>query len=240
MVQSDLELVVLIPRLSALQKRPSRKAEWIDPMKSLLPGLLFLLITDPAIAEPACTYSTYKWNTQQRKAVQFERVEKWYSQVEAREIDEQTGCTVCEQDQTTVSLPGIEAFKVCRIVAKSLRDALAVLIQNGEPINSIIGYRVGMTRGDVDLEGNRTGFSNHSFGVAIDINPDSNGLYDDCILFNDTCRLIKGGPWRPGSDRFSLHSESHIVKKMKAAGFLWGGEIQGRQKDFMHFSLSGY
>jgi hypothetical protein len=209
-------------------------------MKFLLQGLLLLLITDPAFAEPACTYSTYKWNTHQRKAVQFERIEKPYSQVEPREIDVQTGCTVCEQDQTTVSLPGIEAFKVCRLVAKSLRDALAALIENGEPIKSIIGYRVGMTRGDVDAEGNRTGFSNHSFGVAVDINPDSNGLYDNCIEYNGACRLIKGGPWRPGPDRFSLHPEGNIVKELKAAGFSWGGEIPGKQKDFMHFSPTGY
>jgi len=26
---------------------------------------------------------------------------------------------------------------------------------------------------------------------------------------------------------------------MVAEGFKWGGEIEGRQKDFMHFSLSG-
>lgn len=199
-----------------------------------------LLFVSPLTAEPICTYSTYKWNVNLRKAIEFQRIEKTYTQLEPREKDEQTGCTVCEQDQVTIALPGIEPFKVCRALAKPLRDTLTTLVKNGEPIEQIVGYRVGMTRGDIDGQGNRTGFSNHSFGAAIDINPDSNGLYENCIEYGEACRLIKGGPWRPGVDRHSLRAESDIVKGLKAAGFLWGGEIPGRQKDFMHFSLSGY
>jgi hypothetical protein len=237
-VQGDLETGALVERrkLSGLDKAVAKMIN----LKFLSVVPLFFLTVKLSFAGSLCTYSTYKWNTRQGKAVQFERIEKPYSQVEPRETDERTGCTVCEQDQTTVSLPGIEAFKVCRVVAGSLRDALAALIENGEPIISVVGYRVGMTRGDVDEEGNRTGFSNHSFGVAVDINPDSNGLYDNCIEYNGACRLIKGGPWRPASDRFSLHPEGNIVKRLKAAGFSWGGEISGKQKDFMHFSPTGY
>jgi len=109
----------------------------------------------------------------------------------------------------------------------------------GEPINEIIAYRVGRTRGDADRNGNRTGFSNHSFGIALDINPKQNGLYHDCPVFGPSCRLVRGGPWRPG-EAGALTADGATVREMKAAGFHWGGEIEGRQKDFMHFSPSGY
>ena len=96
-----------------------------------------------------------------------------------------------------------------------------------------------MTRGKVDAESNRTQFSNHSFGIALDINDEQNGLYGQCFSFGPQCKLRKGGPWRP--DQFaSLVEDGDIVQSMKALGFKWGGEIQGRQKDFMHFSPTGY
>jgi hypothetical protein len=86
----------------------------------------------------------------------------------------------------------------------------------------------------------RTRFSNHSFGIAIDVNSASNGLYTNCISFGAQCRLHRGGPWRPASDTASIAADSRLVRRMRAAGFRWGGEIRGRQKDFMHFSPSGY
>jgi hypothetical protein len=112
-------------------------------------------------------------------------------------------------------------------------------MENGERIFSVVGYRVGMTRGNFDALGNRTRFSNHSFGIAIDINEQQNGLYDRCITFGPACRLRRGGNWIPGQEG-SLTPESPVVKAMKRIGMKWGGEIEGHQKDFMHFSPSGY
>ncbi len=193
------------------------------------------------IAAPeTCSYDTYQWSTVEKRALNRQRVSHPYSEKSAAEIDADTGCSVCLEDQRTITLPGVKPFKVCRVMAPVIESALMDLIEAGEPIKSIVGYRVGQTRGDVDENGLRTEFSNHSFGVAIDINSQHNGLYDRCIKFGPQCRLIRGGAWQPHADEASLHPEGAVVSRFKREGFLWGGEIRGRQKDFMHFSPSGY
>ena len=82
--------------------------------------------------------------------------------------------------------------------------------------------------------------SNHSFGVAFDLNEEQNGLYNDCPRWGPSCVLAKGGAYRPGADPLSLTESSPATRRMKEAGFDWGGLLPGRQKDFMHFSPSGY
>jgi hypothetical protein len=96
-----------------------------------------------------------------------------------------------------------------------------------------------MTRGDTDRHGNRTRYSNHAFGIALDINPEANGLYDRCPRFGPGCRLIKGGRWNPARPA-SLTADGPVVRALKNIGLRWGGQIEGRQKDFMHFSPTGY
>ena len=67
-----------------------------------------------------------------------------------------------------------------------------------------------------------------------------NGLYNNCYEWGPKCKLVLGGNWRPGETEGSLAPDSAIVRKMKSLGFKWGGEIKASQKDFMHFSLSGF
>jgi len=160
--------------------------------------------------------------------------------LDADEIDQTTGCTVCSEDQVEINILNLQPFKVCKKLAPEIRNTLERLLLNGESIYEVVGYRVGKTRGDVDANGNRTRFSNHSFGIAIDINPKQNGLYTNCIAFDSQCRLIKGGPWRPDLSPLSLRPDGKTVSAMRSLGLKWGGEIKGRQKDFMHFSVSGY
>ena len=203
-------------------------------------SLLAPCVADAGEATPdTCTYSTYKWNVNMRKAVDFERVRHPYSELTEDEVDPATGCTVCEEDQVVIELPDLEPFRVCRKLAPDFRRALDEIRDVREPVYSVTGYRVGKTRGEPDGEGNRTGFSNHSFGIAIDINAGQNGLYNRCVEFGPGCRLIMGGEWIPGKPG-SHGAGGVVVKAMKAAGFKWGGEIAGRQKDFMHFSPTGY
>ncbi|HEX5057432.1 MAG TPA: M15 family metallopeptidase [Gammaproteobacteria bacterium] len=206
--------------------------------------LLFLcvIMLGPAQAAPqkTCSYHTYKWNTLTRRAVAMERVEKPYRDLLPEEVDPQTGCSVCEQDQVAIRLGSLPEFRVCRAFAEGLRTELSKLLAAGFPIYRIEGYRAGRTRGPADAAGNRTQFSNHSYGIAIDINPEHNGLYEHCISFGPSCRLIRGGPWDPAKYRESLTSQGEIVQAMRRLGLLWGGAIEGRQKDFMHFSPGGY
>lgn len=207
-----------------------------------LAALLFcstLFSCGTAMADPQCTYSTYKWNIHARKAVEPRRITKPYKDLTAAEKDSETGCTVCEEDQVELSFPGLRPFKVCKRLAPGIEKIIAELQRQQAPLLDVVGYRVGMTRGDPDSAGNRTGFSNHSFGVALDINTAQNGLYENCLKFNSACRLIKGGPWKP-DQKSSLTANSLIVQTFKQNGFKWGGEIAGLQKDFMHFSPTGY
>jgi len=209
-------------------------------MLKIIGIVLSFLTASNAFAEPSCSYDTYQWNTKENRAVNYKKVVHPYAQVSNEERDLVTGCTVCIEDQVKVSIPPLKSFYVCKVIAPEIQRTLEGLISSGERIVDIIGYRVGKTRGDVDKQSNRTKFSNHSYGVAIDINPEHNGLYDKCIEFGAGCRLIRGGLWEPGENFESIKANGLIVRAFKELGYLWGGEIRGRQKDFMHFSLTGY
>lgn len=204
-------------------------------------GVFALLgFANAAMATATCSYQTYNWNTLEKRAVQQQRVVHPYAELTDEERDPVTGCTVCMEDQVEIRVSPVELFYVCKAVAPQVRHTLKELLRSGEKIEHVTGYRVGRTRGDVDQDGNRTRFSNHSFGVAIDINPEHNGLYDRCITFGEGCRLIRGGEWKPQEKRQSLSPDGPVVRAFKEMGFLWGGEIEGYQKDFMHFSPTGY
>jgi hypothetical protein len=206
----------------------------------LLVILVILQFDVPLFAQPnTCSYSTYKWNAIEREAVDFQRVVKPYAELSENEIDSVTGCSACEQDQVTIQIGDLPPFKVCYVLADSIRDAIQASLTEGQVIVELAGYRVGLTRGEVDSDGNRTEFSNHSYGTAVDINTSFNGLYDNCRTFNKNCRLIKGGRWDPNIEE-SIRADSPLVQVMLDIGMHWGGKIQGVQKDFMHFSLTGY
>jgi hypothetical protein len=196
-------------------------------------------LAEPRQAPSDCTYELHVWNVNSKSSVNQKKVRHSYSVLRAEEIDPETGCTVCNEDQVLIdSLPSAP-FAVCYKISSRVRDAVTSLARHGMPIHTIVGYHVIKSRGTVDRNGNRTGFSNHSFGTAVDINPEQNGLYDNCIEFGPQCRRLRGGEWRPGAPG-ALDKNSDIVLLFKQAGFQWGGEIAGKQKDFMHFSLTGY
>ena len=101
-------------------------------------------------SEKFCTYSTYKWSTLQKSAVEFEEVSKRYSDLAAQEIDRQTGCSVCREDQVSILVAGRHRLRVCKYIAPQIESALASATNAGQEIDGIKGYRVGKTKGDVD------------------------------------------------------------------------------------------
>ena len=203
-------------------------------------AVLGFIYAFPAHAEQSmCSYTSYDWNTYTKASVNHRKISHLYSMNQPYEIHQATGCTVCEQDQIEISLPGVSGFKVCKFLAANIKTALSTATKNGAKIFLVTAYRVGMTKGDIDSTGIRTQFSNHSFGIAIDINAEQNGLYDHCIQFGPACRLIRGGAWQPDQVG-SLTANSQLVIAFSQIGLKWGGKIQGQQKDFMHFSPNGY
>jgi hypothetical protein len=150
------------------------------------------------------------------------------------------GCTPCEEDQEEFALSNGLKFKACSKIGGPLREALDAALARGQRIESVLGYRAQRSKGAPDRRGDRTELSNHAFGTAVDVNEEHNGLYENCLRWSGKCRLRKGGPYRPGADPLSLSRESPVVEQLRRAGFSWGGLIEGRQKDFMHFSPSGY
>ena len=190
-------------------------------------------------ANPAqCSYSYGLWNVQAKKIIRWVSVRKSRSELLPQEIGD-FGCTPCIEDQVQIKLQNGITFSACHHVAPKLEEALNESIAMGFRIISIEGYRPTMTRGAVDPKGNRTVLSNHAFGAAIDINRSNNGLYDNCVQMGPQCRLIQGGRWNPDNP-LSLTREHPLVHHMRSLGFQWGGQIQGKQKDMMHFSKTGY
>jgi hypothetical protein len=186
-----------------------------------------------------CTYEMQVWNVNRKKSNGMRKVTHPYASLAPDERDPATGCTVCSEDQESITIPHLPKFSVCCQLAPRVRSLLEMAMKRGALIHTIEGYRVVKSRGGVDRAGNRTEFSNHSFGTAIDINPEQNGLYDNCITFGPDCHLLRGGRWRVGAPG-TLEKDSDVVVLFEQEGFRWGGEIEGRQKDFMHFSLTGY
>ncbi len=214
-----------------------------------LPGFLLLaavlLPSIPAMADEGripplvCTYEVSRWNVPRRQSVDHRTVSHSYSSLTREEIDPETGCTVCSEDQVLIAVPPLEPFKLCWKLAPKVRQVLEQLLRDGAPLFTAKGYVVIRSRGPLDADGSRTLFSNHSFGTALDINAQQNGLYDNCIAFGPWCRLVMGGPWEPGAPG-ALLPDGEIVQAFAAIGLKWGGEIKGKQKDFMHFSPTGY
>ncbi|MES2526191.1 MAG: M15 family metallopeptidase [Bdellovibrionota bacterium] len=180
-----------------------------------------------------CHYDYTVWNTRTRSSEGPFRVQKWKAEL-SQEEKGPLGCTICEEDQREVFISSVKV-KICKQLASKIPDILS-----GTQIKNLVGYRTSKSRGPVDSRGLRTQFSNHAYGIAIDVNENSNGLYNNCLTWGPQCALSKGGAYRPGLDPLSLTANSPTVLSFKREGFKWGGEIESVQKDFMHFSPDGF
>lgn len=200
--------------------------------------LFFCLMMAPsAFASDVCTFTDWAWNSAEGRAENFRKVNMSRSDLSPEQRHPTLPCSVCREDQVRISAGGASAL-ICRAIAGDVEDALRRSEAAGFPINSLTGYRVGRTKGPLDARGLRTQYSHHSFGLAIDVNAEQNGLYDRCVEFGPHCRLRRGGRWVPNAEG-AINPHTPLYRAMREAGLKWGGELKGRQKDFMHFSLQG-
>ena len=80
------------------------------------------------------------------------------------------------------------------------------------------------------------GFSQHAYGLAIDINPVQNPY----VTTDGFVRNLKARRYLDRSKRLSgmIHRGDVVVRSFAAIGWSWGGDWSGG-KDYMHFSRSG-
>ncbi len=206
-------------------------------MKILSLILLLILIPSTTFAAQTCNYTYSIWNTVKKQTIKTVKVSKKYSEL-TKEEQGPFGCTPCEEDQTEIVLNNGLTTKICKKIAPKIEKVLNMTFDQYFKIKTITGYRPSISRGPADKNGNRTLFSNHAYGTAIDINENKNGLYANCKEWHDSCHLIKGGYYYP-SNPLAIKEDSVLVKEMKSIGFEWGGLRKDSLKDFMHFSPDG-
>jgi hypothetical protein len=79
------------------------------------------------------------------------------------------------------------------------------------------------------------GWSNHAYGLAVDINPVENP-YVGCGATYDP----KGRRFRDRSRHRPGMVTPRVVKAFRSIGWGWGGSWAGNTKDYQHFSVTGH
>jgi hypothetical protein len=133
-------------------------------------------------------------------------------------------------DNTETKLPTIWHVNVNKLVANDVKNIMSQIYNDSEkfPIfhnglyYEVEGYEHRLVRGGSSL-------SEHSFGVAIDINSSFNPL-------TSKPRIISENPTL-NQRLYAIHETSNVVRIFKAHGWYWGGEWSSK-KDYMHFSLT--
>ncbi|WP_141973775.1 M15 family metallopeptidase [Actinomadura hallensis] len=79
-------------------------------------------------------------------------------------------------------------------------------------------------------------FSQHAYGLAIDINPCQNPyVYPDGRIAHKDCTKYRN---RDRNDPGMIHAGDEVVDAFESIGWGWGGEWTGA-KDYQHFSSNG-
>ena len=136
------------------------------------------------------------------------------------------------------------------VVAASVADAVLAtfkeLYQDGYPIASMRLVDDFGGDDDASMAANNTsafncrpitgggGFSEHSFGTAIDVNPVQNPYVSGSTVLPAAGRPFVDRPLVPGV----IHDGDPVVQAFAAHGMRWGGDWRG-PIDYQHFSVSG-
>jgi hypothetical protein len=88
----------------------------------------------------------------------------------------------------------------------------------------------------VTAHGARSSWSQHAYGLAIDVNP----IQNPYVASDGYVRNLHARRYRDRSLRRTgmIHPGDAVVRAFAAAGWKWGGAWSG-DKDYMHFSLIG-
>jgi N-acetylmuramoyl-L-alanine amidase len=206
---------------------PSSKNNLLEP---LIPNTLTSttqdddeVITKTRITPETCTYYDTKL------------IKKPYSKISGEEVHD-SGCTLCREDQESITIAG-QTIEVCWKYKELIEITLKKIVNSGFPIYDIRGFREGRTYN------NNQDFGEHPYGVAIDINREYNGLYNDCKEWDpNECKLHIAGkknPKREEDIEGTITKNSAPYTAMAQINWKWGGDWTSSQKDYMHFSISG-
>lgn len=112
-------------------------------------------------------------------------------------------------------------------LVSDVQDVFKTAQDNGFRIYSAGGYKFRPMN-----NGGSGKLSHHSYGVAIDINPNENYSHRGNTVY-------AGSFWNPSKSQYSIPKDGILVKAFKAKGWKWGGNWSGSYQDYMHFSFTG-
>jgi D-alanyl-D-alanine carboxypeptidase len=123
-----------------------------------------------------------------------------------------------------------------RFPVQEMHLALQYLPGHDDP-NDTRNYTSGFNcRPVVTARGPMTSWSQHAYGLAIDVNP----IQNPYVTADGYVRNLHARPYRDRSLRLlgMIHPGDDVVRAFAAVGWGWGGHWSG-SKDYMHFSSTG-
>ncbi|WP_328291736.1 M15 family metallopeptidase [Kineococcus sp. NBC_00420] len=164
------------------------------------------------------------------------------------------GCPVAPADLRVVTVtvigfdgrPGTGRIVVAADVAQATADVFGSLyamrypVARMEPVEAFGGSDDASMAADNTSAFNcrattgGTGFSEHSYGTAIDLNPVENPYVKGSTVLPEAGRAFVGRKPAPGV----VVAGDAVVRAFADRGFSWGGDWNSL-KDYQHFSISG-
>ena len=115
------------------------------------------------------------------------------------------------------------------------KDQYSLVSSRPDDIDISGSFDCGKAKPSPCSPGAATGWSNHAYGLAIDLNPVENpytcggrAFHPESEPYMDRSRLRKG------------MVTPEVVRAFRSIGWGWGGDWTGPTKDYTHFSVTGH
>jgi hypothetical protein len=133
---------------------------------------------------------------------------------------------------------GRREYRVHELVAKNFAAALEEINASGTNYDITTSMSGGTYAWRANVN-KPTYLSTHSFGIAIDINPEQNPNCPNTCATGGGCSCVGGNNCESmcRSGRYDLPQE--VIDAFKNNGFTWGGDWRS-VKDYMHFHYKGH